>query len=168
MKKQITILDDYLNSAAKALSGILMIGLFFGSLNLFRSPLFLKDLTTGFLCLLALSFMATLFFSKKVLFMENERTYQGLIFRDKILFKKEIDLVNVKSLNVYDNGNQVVIPWWISMTANLLTDEIAFNFKLETTTGKEKYLISFKSTDSKNKAIGFFKSNMDLEIKNCG
>ena len=100
--------------------------------------------------------------------MENNRIYQGLIFRDKIFFKKEIDLKNVQSINVYDNKDQLVIPWWISMTGNLLTEEIAFKLKLESTTGKEKYLISFKSAESKNKAVGFFKNNADLEIKNCG
>ena len=54
------------------------------------------------------------------------------------------------------------------MTGNLLTAEIAFKLKLESTAGKEKYLISFKSAESKNKAVGFFKSNTDLALKNCG
>ena len=99
--------------------------------------------------------------------MENGRTCQGLIFWDRIFFKKQIDLQNVQSINVYDNKDQMVIPWWISMTGNLLTAEIAFKLKLEGTTGKEKYLISFKSTESKNRAVGFLKSNTDLEIKNC-
>ncbi len=100
--------------------------------------------------------------------MENGRIYQGLTFWDRIFFKSEIYLQDVKSMNVYDNKDQLVIPWWISMTGNLLTAEIAFKLKLESTAGKEKYLISFKSAESKNKAVGFFKRNTDLEIKNCG
>lgn len=165
MKNQITILDPYFNDGAKALAGIFMIFLFFGSLQMFRSPLFQKDLTTGILSLIGLVLLGTLFFSKKVLFMENGRTHHGLVLRDQIFFKKLINLENVKSINIYDNKDQVVIPWWISMTANLLTAEIAF--KLESITGKEKYMISFKGTESKNKAIEFFKSNTGLEIKYC-
>ncbi|MEM6892426.1 MAG: hypothetical protein AAF554_01970 [Bacteroidota bacterium] len=161
-------MDKYLYGGAKALSGVLMMWFFLGSLYLFRKPLFLTDFTTGILCLLGLILIGTLFFSNKVLFMENGRVYQGLIFREKIFLKKEINLKNRKSVNVYYNKNQVAIPWWISTTANLFTYENAYKLKLETNTGKEKYLISFQSIDSKNKAVGFFKNNTKLEIKNCG
>ncbi|QII44603.1 hypothetical protein GVT53_07895 [Flagellimonas oceani] len=168
LKSHITILDNYFNDGAKALSGIFMIWLFFGSLSLFQWPLFLKDLTIGILCLLGFLSLGTLLFSKKVLFMENGHVSQGLIFRDTIIFKKGIDLQNVKSINIYDNEGQLVIPWWVSMTGNLLTAEIAFKLKLENTSRKEKYLISFKSAESKNRAVAFFNNNTDLEIKNCG
>lgn len=164
MKKQITILDNYLNDGAKALAGIFMIWLFFGSLSIFRSPLFQKDLISGMLCISGLILLGTVVFSKKVMFMKNEQIFQGLIFRNRIFYKREIELQNIKAVKVYNNKNQVVIPMWISMMGNLLTDEIAFKLKLETKTGKEKYLISFKNEDSKNKVIEFFKNNTELEI----
>lgn len=167
MKSQITLLDNYFNDGAKALAGIFMVFLFLGSLSLFRRPLFSNDLTTGILCIFGLIVLGVLIFSKKILFMKNGQIYQGLIFRSRIFFSKEIVLQNIKSINIYNYKNRLVIPWWISITANLLTDEIAFKLKLETVTGKEKYLISFKSSDSKNKAAEFFKSNTRLEIKNC-
>ncbi len=167
MKNCITILDDYFNRGAKALAGIFMIWLFFGSLYIFRIPLFLRDLIIGFLCFAGLISLGTLMFSKKVIFIENEAIYQGLIFRSRVFYKKLIDIGNCKALKVYDFTDQTVIPWWISMTANLWTAEKAFTFKLVTQQGNEKYLMSFKGLDSKNNAIVFFKRNTDLQVKYC-
>lgn len=167
MKHDIKILDDYFNNGAKAFVGIFMIWLFFGSLHIFRTPLFLKDLVIGVLCFAGLIFLGTLMFSKKVILIENGAFYQGLIFGSRVFYKKLIDIGNCKALKVYDFTNQVVIPWWISVTANLWTDEKAFTFKLVTQEGSEKYLMSFKGSDSKNDAIDFFKTNTDLIIKHC-
>lgn len=96
-------------------------------------------------------------FSKKVILIENGAIYQGLIFGSRVFYKKLIDIGNCKALKVYDFTNQIVIPWWISVTANLWTDEKAFTFKLVTQQGNEKYLMSFKGSDSKNDAIDFLK-----------
>ncbi|WP_396591009.1 hypothetical protein [Allomuricauda sp. R78024] len=168
MKNHVNILDSLFNDGAKALAGIFMIFLFFGSLGIFNSPLFIQDLIIALFCLFGLILLGILLFSKKVLFRENGLTFQGLIIRDHVFFKKQIDLQNVKAIKIYENKSPLLIPWWMGITASLLANENLYKFKLETTAGKEKYLISFKNKESKHKAIRFFESNTDLEIKNCG
>lgn len=97
--------------------------------------------------------------------MENGRTFQGLVIRNFIFFKKQIELDNVIGISIYENKNPLIIPWWISMIGNLLSDTNPYKLKLVWINEKEKYLISFSKEKYKDMAIKFFERNTDLKVK---
>lgn len=135
---------------------------------IFHRPLYLRDLTIGLSCLTGLIPMSGIVFSKKILFKENGKIFQGLDFKDYVIFKKQIDTEKIKSIKVYKNSNQQQTSWWTGMLMDMMIADHLYKLKMELKSGEEKYLISFKEQNFYDKAVTFFERNTDLKIENSG
>ena len=148
------------------LSMYFLIFLLLGSLYLLRRPLYINDLVIGVLCSFGTLLLGTLFLSKRVLFTEHGNPYVGLILKKQIFFKKKTDLDNIVGLSIYEDKDPIDIPWWFSVIGSIWTERNAYKFKLKSKSGKERYLISFKELEMKDKASDFFERNTSLNLEN--
>lgn len=122
----------------------------------------------GLTSLVGFIFFGGVVFSKKILFKENEEIYQGLIFKDFIFYKKPIEIKTIEAINVYKNLNQQEVPWWTGQLLDLMVSDHLYKLKIKFTSGKEKYLISFKEEIYYDYAVLFFERNTNLKIRTVG
>lgn len=165
LKTQKTILDNLFSLKQKVFASYFLILFLFGSAYIFHQPLYLNDLVIGLTSLTGFIFFGGVIFAKKILFIENREIYQGLVFRDFIFYKKPIEIKIIKAINVYKNPNQQKVPWWTGQVIDLMISEHLYKLKVELTSGKEEYLISFKEQLYYDYAVAFLERNTNLKIQ---